>query len=269
MTIAQRSSKRRMSLVRFSYGDPLRFQAYTDWTTDAASGGLTYLSTPKMEVKPIKDSGVLDEKPCTIILPLDGFTDDLSSGEPHSPVYVQVNERVDGDADSQSTTRFIGRVDLVTRNYQKKTGLVGVDCKTWKSYMEGSGGLTAEHQCIWTLYDPTTCGASKQGKVASGVVDFVDGPTMVITGLPVQPGFFWHRGWVEVDGLRLMIRYWQSGDTFLMARRPPSRWVGAQCEVTAGCDKLIQTCRTTHNRESRFIGLGFAMTPYNPVFETE
>lgn len=258
-----------MALVRFSHGNPERVQAYTDWTTDVGSGGLTYQSTPKMQVKPIRDSGVMEDKPCTLVLPLDGFTSDLSSGEPHAPVYVQVKERLDGDTDTVVKTRYVGKVDLVTRNYQKKVDLVGIECRSWKSYLQGSGGLTAEHQCIWTVYDPLTCRASKQSKVSTGIVDTLDDFSMVITGLPSQTGFFWHRGWVEVDGLRLMIRYWQSGDTFLMARRPPSRWLGQECTVTAGCDHLVQTCRDKHNNESNFSGLGYGMTPYNPVFETE
>lgn len=270
MTVTQLPFKKVSAfLAQFRYGNPERIVAYTDWTVDLTHANVTYLSTPRMAIKPIVDSGLMDDEPVVISLPLDTFTDAISSGEPHAPIFVELRERVESDDDSLVSVRFLGRVDIAYRNYQRVANTVALECRSWKYYLQSLSGITVDHQCPWTVYDPRTCKTTKTGKTGVGVITAISDTAVTISGLTTKPDFFWNRGFLELDGLRLMIRYWASGTTFLLNRRPPSAWAGQAVTVTAGCDNLVETCRTTHSNESNFGGAGYGMTPYNPVFETE
>ena len=103
----------------------------------------------------------------------------------------------------------------------------------------------------------------------SGAVGSITGHEIVITGLQAHSDGWWNRGFVERDGLQILIREWVSGTTFTLAKIPPADWDGEDLVVTPGCDKTATDCGSAKwKNQNRFGGIGYALPTYNPTFES-
>ena len=88
-----------------------------------------------------------------------------------------------------------------------------------------------------------------------------------------QPQGWWVRGWLEKDGLRIMIADWRFDTTtgfgtniFVLSRVPPSSWQGALVTLVPGCQRTPEAC-ALRNNSSNFGGLGVGIPAYNPTTE--
>src|SRR5688572_2489670 len=280
-----RPEKESYLLVTFRHGDPDVFERYTDWTQE----NLGHVSTPSMEVEIPENTGTFDERECRILLPLDDFTSVASSGRPHSPIYVTVEETTAGlfAGDAGSTrTLFIGRVVRASKNWQGRADTAAFFALPAKSRLKRSMGLQCNHHCIWQLFGPGCRGGTFQASAfrRPGQIASVDGQEITIMPdasieNPATPGGgsndrFWERGYLERDGLRIDVARWVRSDdpkVFVLRNRPPDSWIlaGAGSVIFyPGCHKTIEDCRDTWDREERFQGLGYAMLPYNPNIES-
>lgn len=276
-TAIDQSNKRSFTLVKFTFADPaapavLRF---ANVAGDVTGSDGVFLAKPDMEILIDMFTGVFDEKPVKIKLDKtsDPFFDAISNGEPHSPIFLEIWELIDSvDGGDDEIKLFSGRVSKVSDNFRGRQNQIQIEARTWKGKIDIPMGVIATHQCPWIF---TGEGCEVVARTFAGTVDTVTGFQVVLDAAPDTGNppttFFpreFHRGYMKRNGLRITIRDWESGDTFQMTKPPPQEWIGEAVTLVAGCDKQIETCRTIHDNEDRFNGLGFAMLPYNPNYET-
>lgn len=266
--------------VEFEYGDPASptYSRYVDWDSDLTIGGDSYTSEKRLEVQLGADRGDFNVPQATVVLPVeDAFTTQLAKGEPHSPVFVTILERgvTVGGGSTIVTTLFTGRLAETIRNYQNRSDLIALRCRDYRALLNKPLGLQCNAQCAW-VFTGTGCELSAVGLSQTGTMTSISRLTATITGL-TQPAFFvggttegyWHRGYVERDGLRIGIRDWRSGNptTFHLVKPAPSSWSGQSVTAFPGCDKTIKTCRERWDNEEHFGGFGIEMPAYKPLFE--
>lgn len=265
-------------LVEFTWGASSALRV-TDQEEDVAHSGLgvTFEALPRLEIALPPNTGGLEEKPLelTVVRSSKTLFQNLSSSEPHAPVTVKVWEELYDDPATSSTYELLlhyhGQVSKAVRNYQNAPDLVLLEALTLKSRLDVPMGLPANPQCVWTLADGVNCTVTatpQSGTLAS----VISGPLVEITGLspPGGDASYFQRGYVEVDGLRIGIRKWDSGspDEFHLRRRVPASWVGGSVSVVPGCDKTIEVCRSRWSNEEQFGGFGYAIPNYQPNYES-
>ena len=279
VTALSQPKKHAWLAVRFTYGNlgSPTYARYTDFPSSVVGpDGALFTSRPTLGIEPIKYSGAFQETPVKIKVDrgaVDSFTDQVSSGEPHSPIKVDIWEIIDPAPSTLARDvlhLFRGDVQIVTKNPEGHTEIVEIAAVNLKGQLDVPLGLLVMPHCVWTFTGP---GCQKTGVAAeTGTLtakDSTDKMIVTITGLSGHSGKYWHRGYVEVAGLRISIRDWASGNptTFMLVVEPPERWVGASVSVFPGCDKSIATCRTRWSNEEHFGGFGFAIPAYHPVVE--
>lgn len=272
-----RAEKESFLLVQFFSGTNLLTQnRYTDLDQDF----LGHSTEPRMAVTIPSNEGTFTKRELRIVLPTDVFTSRVSSGVPHSPIFVIIEEVTQGlftgDQNSQQIL-YRGRVVRTIRNFQGRKDKVAFFALPQKSRLDVAMGLPATHHCAWTLFHGG-CGVLQSSFDELVEIDSVDGQEATITTLAfTTPGGtdarFWKRGYLEFEGLRLAIRDYD-GDTdtskVFMARRVPDDWILAGASsilAVPGCDKTVETCRSRYNAEEFFMGLGFAIPAYQPNFQ--
>lgn len=268
--------KRSLLVVDFTYGDPASPQRarFTDWISgDYTYGGATYSSFPSMAVKVPDYTGGFDEGALEITLPLtSAFIQEITNGEPHSRIDVLCTEHLltpDTLASPDVLYLFKGRVSRGIRNPQGRVDAARIEAKNWKSKLHIPLSMQCNHLCENTFLQ-RGCVTSKGGPVGAATetatLTVIDGAKVTLSGLAGHPDRWWHRGYLERQGLRLMIRDWLNGNNFQLVFQPPASWSGAQVSVVPGCDKSIQRCRFWVN-EGNFNALGIMMQPNNPIIE--
>ena len=277
MTALDQSNKRSFALVKFTFGDPAAptIKRFTNVAADVTGTDGVFVANQNMAVTLDAFSGVFDEKPIRIDMDktVDSFFDDISRGEPHSPIFVEVWELIESiDGTDEEIKLFTGRVTKVFDNYRGKQNQIRIEARTWKGKIDIPMGVIATHQCAWIF---TGEGCEVVARTFAGTIDTIVGFTVTLTVAPATGSppttFFpreFQRGYMKRDGLRITIRDWNTGLVFQMTKPPPLEWVGKAVTLVAGCDKTIETCRTIHDNEERTIPLGFAMLPYNPNYES-
>lgn len=265
-------------LVTIKHGDPISptFERYTDFDSDVEG----FASTPAMEVEIPDNSGTFDQQEARIILPIDTFTTILSSGLPHSPMFVTIDEVTQATFIGQTGGRrtvYRGRVKRSLRNYQGRNDSVALFCLSIKSRLDVPMGLQCNHHCFARLFGPL-CQLDQSAFQQQGQITAMDGKEVTVSGIGVEitPGGrndrLWERGYLEKDGLKIGVHIWSDADptVFVLRRRPPDSWLLAgagSINFVPGCHKTIQDCREVWDNEQHFAGYGFAMLPYNPLFE--
>jgi len=276
-------------LVQFTHGDPSdpEFERYTNYSRDVES----HTSTPAMELDIPENTGTLEKKELKILLPRDDFTEEISNGLPHSPIFVSVEEVTTSFTPGDEASRnrlFYGQVENAIRNYQGRGDTVGIFALPIKSRLgEITLGLQCNHHCANRLFSPG-CGLSQALHDRTGEIATIDGKEITIVANaaitnPTAPGGdnsrYWERGYLRKDGLRISIFQWSISDptVFILRRRPPSDWALAgnnSILFVPGCHKTIEDCRAVWDNEQGqagsggFLGLGYSMLPYNPIIES-
>jgi len=273
------------TIVEFEHGDSAArvFERYTDDSEDFTFLGEVYSSTPSMEIAIPTLTGALEEDRYRIVLPDDAFTIALSNGQPHAPVIVTVREILDDPdgVEPQETLTFLrGDVDAAIRNYQGRSDRVALECTGVKNRISIPTGLQANSQCPWTFQARGCIIPDGVGGFLSAVTPTVpprESATVVsvvsrlvtIDVIGVFTDKFFHRGFLEVEGLRITVRDWNDASplVFQMVKEPPQSWIGKIVSIQPGCDKHINVCRIRWANETAFGGFGFAIPSHHPNFE--
>jgi hypothetical protein len=236
------------------------------WLTNANQeylyGGHTYVSVPSIEVSDINNTGDLSDNEIKIegvpILP--GFLSLIAGHMPYSRVEVTVMEVLD------DSVIHLYKGLLYQAEPEYMTGYIRLVCKDLKYYTDITAGIPCTEQCAVLYFGDKLCG--KAVYTESHTVESVDGVDLTIADdLNNTTSLLFNKGYIEKGAVRIKIKYHESGRVFQMDKYAPSSWVGAQVAIYAGCDRRIQTCRTIHDNESRFMGLGYSMVSYNPLYE--
>lgn len=264
------SEKLSVFLAEFRWGDPASPTYYrlTDFTSDISFQSLTFGAEPRFELKGLEISGIFDsDKPVQFTIPMitGGISDLATQGQKHSPIYVTLWEKLfstTGGVD-QVLTLFKGKVIRTVRNFNGRPEFVLFEAFGTKQRLGIPLGLIASHNCQWP-FGGRGCGIAVPTE--NGTATVINAKTLTITGLAGHVDRYWHRGFVERDGLRIPIRDWLNGTDFELMSEAPADWAGHTVKVYAGCDKTIAKCRFWGN-EAQFSGFGMAIPDHNPNFE--
>jgi len=255
------------------YGGPLSItNLSTSITIDAGMGAGTYTSFPEFQVKLPDRSGGFEEKELTVEISIEDSTllARIINGYPFAPVKVDVYEYIFNDvtgAEPEIKHLYRGKIAAATNNVNKMRDVIRVTVTNDKSRMNFPLGMTANVQCDWTLGD-NNCQATVVPYV--GEVESVQSTVMVLTAAPnpgTYPSRLFNKGFVERNGIRILIKEWISGEVFYLAKPVPPEWVGEDVTVNSGCDRALQTCVGIYDNQPRFLGLGYLMSAHNPIYE--
>lgn len=134
-----------------------------------------------------------------------------------------------------------------------------------KYYFDKTAGVVCTEQCGAAYFGDKVCG--KAITTVSKVVDSISGSSLTLTSAPAGANYLYCNGYVEYDGVRIKISYWQSGAVLNLISPAPASWDGKTISVVAGCDRTLSTCKNVHNNEANYFGCGYSMVDYNAVVE--
>lgn len=268
----EKPTKSSFLFIEFRTGNPLvpTIHRYCDRSRDTVFEDVTFKSVPPIECKIGKKTGTLEEPTTTIEMPRDAFMDRLSNGQPHAPVKIRIREAIEEDGVLDVVHLFNGRLMRTIRNARGKANLVRIEARTFKQKdLDGLAGIPIHGKC-WATFAERGCfiPGGITPLLQTGTMTEIDGLAVTITGLTAPRQRYFDQGWVELDGLRIGIRDYDSGDTFSLRRQPPSDWQGSIVTVAPGCDQRVETCRLWDN-EDHFGGIGKKMQARNPMVDIE
>lgn len=195
----------------------------------------------------------------------------MIQGYVHAPVSVRIGHVDPADGDGiYERLLYVGRITKVTKNPSGRQGIVRAECLGTKSLLKISLGLSLTPTCQWRFADASTCQATKVTIAGTVSAVRVTGNTEVeVAGtFPDLTPELWKRGYLEVDGARVMIRQVSAiagGAKFTTTRVPPDSWVGMAASVNSGCDKQPSTCEDIYDNINNINAPGISIPPYNPL----
>jgi len=280
MTVAEGRIVQNAVLLSFDAGDsnaefdgPLLVtnQAHSI-VIDSGVGAGTYLPFPELEVKLPDRSGGFEEKELLINIALEGvpLLARIVDGYPFAPVTVNVYEYLFNDITGEVPEirhLYKGRLSTATNNFNKMKNVIRVSVNNDKGKLNFPLGVTANVQCSWVFAD-TTCKATKIQLVST--VDFISGTVISLTEAPnpiTYPSGLFNKGYVERNGVRILIKDWISGELVYCAKPVPPEWAGEDITLNSGCDRSLETCIGIYDNQNNFGGLGYLMSAHNPLYE--
>lgn len=241
---------------------------YTDWTEDVVVSPETYLTEPRIGIVLPGELGGVNERPAQLDWPITlPPADTLTSQPAHPRVQVKVWEILPGD-DATLRKLYLGWVTRSQRGKRGDKNLATLRLDGIKSMLKAPLGVQVMRTCSWRFGDANCQKVVIPDLQETGTVATVTDEVITISGLTTTgTAEYWFRGWVEVDGLRLAIRRYDTPNVFYMARRPPASWSGKSILCTPGCDKTLSVCKERWDNIEHFTGLGFKMPPRHPIIE--
>lgn len=190
----------------------------------------------------------------------------IANNLPYSKVAVTIRELLyDGDGVLVSE-QYLFRGFVYQSNYKVGKGLVTIIIRDNKYYTDTVAGVPCTELCA-NHFGDQLCLASVHSETHT--IDSVSGTELTLAGdLTDTTPFLFNKGYIAVGAQRIDIKYHESGRTFQMVRDVPASWAKTICEVYAGCDKQLATCKDIHDNELQFRGMGIAMVDYNVLYET-
>lgn len=264
-------------LVRFTWGSNTVYLCR--YTEDLTFGTVTYTATPSLQVTMQRLQGGLEDDEVEISArgSISPFST-LARPFRHARVNVTVYEAVPGEEDTFREV-YYGHVTKATQNPQGKYAVVLLRVSGIRARLsppEGSPpglGFPALSTCVWRFGDKN-CKVDAESLALTGKEITELGTDNYMTRITVDlgvdpaPNSEFNRGYVEVDGLSIMIRQSLEDGRFDLASPPPPEWDGVTTAIIRpGCDKQKTTCSGTWDNLSEFGGCGIVMPAYNPVYE--
>lgn len=241
---------------------------FTDFNQIISKNSREYYPVDGIEFDIPIITGALESKECRVLnLPLSQeFITQLASHTPFSKVEIDISEVVLGSDFNVLETRYLFNGLLFQCIPKISIGVVDLICRDWKYYTDIYAGMPCTEQCGWHVFGGLGCGAPVL--METQVVSSIENNVVTVTGpLNNTTTNLYNKGFIEYLGSRIQVKYHSSGLSFELSKYPPPTWIGRIVKIYAGCDRSITTCRSIHNNESRFLGLGFCMIDYNPLYE--
>ena len=120
--------------------------------------------------------------------------------------------------------------------------------------------------CQNSLYDGA-CTLSRSSHTETGTVSGVTGSTISVAGsISGTATGYWDQGGIiftsgVASGEARTIKSWASGVLTLLSPLPLSPAIGDTFVVYAGCDRMLETCKTKFNNGLNYKGMPFIPTP--------
>ena len=267
--VLDKSTKDVFWLLEFLFDNEERSLRITNDNDNHSGPNGTYSAAPDIDIKLPGASGFFEEDPLEIKVPKDlaPLFEDLSTAVPHSPVEIFLYELSKDENTSRTKLRFKGHLDKSSIVPQGRSGVLDLKFVNIKTLMDIPMGILATNQCQWR-FGKDGCGATVVSE--SIEVTSISNTRVVQLGTSlVQSNGYYTRGYMEYKGLRILIRNWDGGSVFDLARQPPASWLNQTVTVVGGCDKSIEACRNSQrDREEDFLGLGIVMPDHNPITES-
>lgn len=248
-------------------------RADADHTFPDHLGGpdVLYTAVPALDIEYQNQDGGTEYRPIFVIVPTDLDPFDKMITQTFAEVEITILEADFSAITDTPRVAFVGTVFKTRANYRGKSKLVKVDCVGRKQFWKDvSLGVKATDRCPWFFGDHV-CGAVVAATMEE--VESIDGTEIVLTALTNDTAGSgngrYTRGYVEFEGLRIMVRSHDFGNKRLvMAKAPPQiegyTWVGETVTIFEGCDKSIEACEF-YGRQAFFGGIGRQMPSYNPL----
>lgn len=273
--------RRGITLAEFTWGPPdddeLFSKRYADVEVDVPAFGQLFEGEPTMAVTVPKLTIGVDTEECTVDVPLvaSSFTSRISDGLPHPDVKLRLMQ-LTGDPTAPGVLHlFGGYVWTATRNPGGRSSRVRLSAVSAHQDLEDKNlGVSCNAQCAHKFMG-TGCYVQKVGVSPSkSVVDVVTSlsgakVSLANTGNQIasRSPTFWNAGFMQLGGLRIGVRSWNSGTAdFVLHDQPPDEWLLQQVTLVAGCERTITKCRFWAN-EANFGGYAFNSPSYNPFYE--
>lgn len=240
----------------------------TDFNETISFEGYDYVPSDGISFELPAITADLDTKECLIKnIPLyTSFVLALAENTPFSRVEVSVIEVVLDDDLNISDPRYLFSGLLYQCSPKPTIGVVDLTCRDYKYYTDITAGMACTEQCGWAVFGGLGCGASVPSE--SHVVTGITGNVVTLQGpLENTTTTLYNKGYMEYKGSHISIKYHSTGLSFEMSKFPPPSWLGKIVTIYAGCDRSLDTCKTIHNNEANFLGLGYCMVDYNPLYE--
>ena len=234
---------------------------------DSEIDGDTYLNSDGLYFGLSKITGAMEGDDCKIggIKVQGTFLASLSNNAPFSKVSVEIVEyELDMDTDAVLNTRYLFNGLVYQVQSDPISGYMDLTCKDWKYYTDLTAGVACTEDCAWKYFGDKGCGKTVHAE--EHVINSVSGLFVDIVGpLADTTPLLFNKGYIELNGVRIKIKYHSSGNTFQLSKAAPSSWLGETVTIYAGCDRTLSTCKSIHNNEANFLGLGYAMVDYDPT----
>lgn len=234
-----------------------------------------YLPVPAMDIEFQNQDGGVDSRPIFVTVPSDLDPIDKMSTQTFAETEITVLE---GDFTAPTDTprvAFVGIVSKTRAHFRGKSKLIKVDVIGRKAFWKDvSLGIKATDRCPWFFGDHV-CGFNLATETITETVDTVIGTELILLSLANDDSGGgngrYTRGYVEFEGLRILVRSHDIGNKrLIMAKSPPQipgyTWAGQLVTIVAGCDKSIEACEFW-GRQAFFGGIGRQMPSYNPLLE--
>ena len=82
---------------------------------------------------------------------------------------------------------------------------------------------------------------------------------------PCEVSNLFEYGYIEKDGIRILVRKTEGNELNLIRPIPPEWIVGTELKLVPGCNKTLCDCTYKWNNLMNFLGLGIKMPSSNPL----
>lgn len=252
--------------------------------TNAAGGleidGDVYLSEPTLEFQLPEYSGAIEVDDAARVRFADQyqFFRDIIGGRAAPRTVVRLRE-VAFDPETLAATSLLtlwaGDLEFGEINPEGKPGLVELRVSRCGGKIDRELGPEVSDLCWKRFGDPKNCGVDVEALAQATQVTAINRNRVTIVDPLVtgQVNFYWQQGSISRGDVRINIRLWESGTSFVLSENPPQEWVDSL--VTApplavtlrpGCRKILADCNR-YNNTAEFGGLGIRIPARNILFE--
>ena len=256
--------------------EPGVYVGYTDSLRAFTYAGYGFTPAPTIDFSRLSALGAdLDCKTSTISgIPIDSDVSlNIFYRFSYDKVKVKVFEiKMDLDAGTviEGHCILLGRLSIATSDINNQ--LLSIEVEEEKKYFDKIAGVRCTEMCAAAYFGDKICKVVPY--TTTGIVSAITRTSLILTAAPSTTLYLFNNGYVDYDNLYIKIIYWKSGNILSLAEVPPSSWLGATINITEGCDRTLDTCRTkvtpagTTSNEERFFGLGYSMVDHNAIYET-
>lgn len=252
-----------ITLVRFSYGSGPHAVVlrYTDAEKPILYSDGEYEPIP-INRGTIVQSGTLDKSAVEFTVPTSSAISQLYlAGAPSSVVLVTIRQGHTDDGDKEFPVSWVGRINVVIRDPDKTK----IQCEPFQTALKRAG-LRRNYQatCPHALFS-SGCGASKAAVTVDVVPDGIGNSGLTLPSgwngsLAIEKylgGMLSYTGLIGVEYLSIIAvtETWCKTNRNIIGLT-----AGATVQITAGCDKMMATCRDVHDNI-----LNYGGQPWIPV----